>query len=198
MKSISAYLAVSFLLGCAARGTPAPPDDRARQGEPSAPVAPEPSQTADAPAPAAPHDAGPDAQSLAEQLEAMPMRPIASGGGGPSFSLANTTTDFVAAANRTDDAGARALSTPECWNNECAGFAKQAGNKFQARVASYREAGSRAAVRVEVVCANDRLCDQVELLMIQIPTGGAPSLAWRVADITEDDKKASRWLAGTP
>jgi len=99
------------------------------------------------------------------------------------------TRRFLALANGDEDAGAQALSTPECWSKECRSFASQAGKKFQAREsAPPRAAGSRAVADADVICPGERKCDFVHLLLLRTELG------WRVADVIEDDLKAADWL----
>ncbi len=95
---------------------------------------------------------------------------------------------FLDSANSDDDAGARATSTVECWSKHCAAFARQAGRKFQARVAApTRRARGHAVASVDVICPGERRCDFVYLLLTR--SDGE----WRVSDVTESDAEASGW-----
>lgn len=134
-----------------------------------------------APAAAAPvHTAAAPAEPEAPAERAAPAKET------PSLDAA--VSAFLAAANSDDDAGARALCTPECWSKECASFAGQAGKKFQARASGPpRQVESRAVVPVDVICPGERKCDFVHLLF-QLGQSG-----WQVADVTEDDAKGKAW-----
>lgn len=200
---IVGWVAAAALVGCAAQRSV--PEQQGTSEAP--PPLPEPTGSAPGwespatdggaaePGPAAAADAGRDARALIEQLEAMNLRPLGARSG-PSDSLLRAVSDFLRAVNGTDDKTANALSTAECWQKECGRFARQAGQKFQARAERYRDTQQRAVVRVQIVCPNDRLCDEVDLLLTLVPTGGTPSMAWRVADVVEDEAKANAWLDG--
>jgi hypothetical protein len=103
--------------------------------------------------------------------------------------LDDVVRDFLRAANGDDDAAAQALSTEQCWQNECAGFARQAGAKFEARAGKVREQQDRAVAHADVICPGERKCDEVELLLQRTSN-------WQVADITENESKAEAWLSG--
>lgn len=98
-------------------------------------------------------------------------------------------TKFLLAANTDADADAERLSTSECWTGDCASFARQAGQKFQARATGTpRSNEHRAVVPVDVMCPGERKCDFVYLLL-EVAAG-----QWRVAGVTEADTKAAAWL----
>lgn len=138
---------------------------------------------------ATPPDGGAGGASLAAQLEAMNLRPVAAASGNES-GLSTLVVEFLKAVNSRDRARARALCTPACWAGECRSFAEQAGTKFEARASTMVERGDRAVVSVDVVCPGKGLCDRVSLLVVRTAGG------LRVADITESEKKAREFLDG--
>ncbi|MBK7582957.1 MAG: hypothetical protein IPI67_22525 [Myxococcales bacterium] len=104
-------------------------------------------------------------------------------------SLTEAIADFISAANSADDESPRSLATAACWASECRSFAQQAGKKFQARSAEpHREKNGRAVAGADVICPGDRKCDFV-FLLFELTNG-----AWLVADVTEDDAKATAWV----
>lgn len=197
---VCCWVASVGLLGCggtaapAAEPSPAPaPQSTVAVAPPSPEADPSPDARTDADADGG-ADAGPSVRELAERLDRMELRPIGARSPGPSLALGRDVSDFLRAANGNDDAAARARCTDACWQKECRSFAAQAGAKFRAEAASYREQGERAVVRVTIVCPGERVCDEADLMLIRV----APSVhaGWRVAGITENEAKANAWLEG--
>jgi hypothetical protein len=169
-------VAVTWLLGCAALACAcaAPPPPPAPP--PRAPVVAQVPET----------DAGVVASDGAPSDDRVP-EPAATPGSSSADELAER---FVAAANAGDLEAAEALSTPECWSDECSSFTRQAQREFKARrTGAAKASGSRAVADADIMCTGDRKCDFVHLLLEQRP------VAWLVADIKEDDRAASEWLA---
>ena len=180
MKSALLFCASSVLAACAA-SKPAP--------ESPPPVV----ASAPAPAPQPVEDAGETqeerAKRLAAELDNMEMSAVGVYAGNTG-SAADQADWFVRAANGDDDARVKELSLPECWDDECGGFAQQAGKKFQAKLTGKaREVGARAVVEADIFCPGKKQrCDFVYVLFERRDG------KWLVADIIEDDAKADAWL----
>ncbi len=99
---------------------------------------------------------------------------------------------FVEAANGQDHQSQERWSTPACWSDECGGFARQAGRKFQVVVTRQQEAGQHALAQADIICDGARKCDEVWLL---IQRASDAQLGWLLSDVTENDDKADAWVA---
>src|SRR4029078_13649396 len=81
------------------------------------------------------------------------------------------------------------LSVPDCWQKECGSVAEQARQKFKVKLGrDLQTLYGRAVFDADIVCEEDRKCDEVHLLV-----GMAGGGHWLVYDITENDRKATEW-----
>lgn len=126
---------------------------------------------------------------------------------------------YLDAANAQDSATQSKLASQSCWNDECGGFAKQAGTKFRVELSdNVRSNGKRAVAGVRVMCPPQRGSARATSRWIGFAgrvLGGAPpppverecdfvylylehgTQGWKVMWIDEDGKHAEQFLAGT-
>lgn len=111
----------------------------------------------------------------------------------PGASVDTVVDRYVTAVNSGDLATQATLCTPQCWSaGECHGFGKEAAREFDAKkMGPPSVLGSRGTVSLSIICDNDgKPCDEV-ILLLERTSGG-----WRVADVTENTRKAGAWLQG--